>query len=861
METLMNRLARVAAALSCALSYHTLALAQATRPAGPGNPASLGNASVAVPLQDLLGLMDRARGEAPVPVDYVFAPATYSGTTTNESATFATTLTVTLPRTGYTLVPLGPADAGVESAMVDGQPAPLVVRDGQLLAMLNGGGQKSLALRLRRPLLAGGGASRVVVPFPPSSAVNEVDLTLPGRDLAVDTPDGVIASTQPGENNTTRVVATFRGMSSGVISWRPRAELAGEARINADSQTRVVLRRGTLRYHTTLKLAIERGSAASVAVKIDPQAVLVSAGGKDYARVQEQAAADSRTLTITFAQPAQGERTLELVYEKDLPDAGGTVPLVPPAVVGARSDGGVVAVESDGAYDLRPVPGTLERLSVSELPAAMRSPATQLAYRYNAAGAAASLAVAPVRAQPAKVFATTHTRVAIERGVLRCAARVNYEILNAGVESFRIALPDAAEVTGVEGAGVRDTQVINENNGRFLVVGLKDLAKKEYGLVVTYDVRFREQTAAPTTRPTSRPATGPASAPSATAAMKTPLIAHPDAAENRGFVAVEVRGGYELSATANEADRIDVRELPQDLWALARSPLQLGYRYQGAGPQIELGITRHQDLDVLVAMADVCEATTTVTPDGRAITKLMFVTRNNLKPFMSLRLPEGAEVWSTFVDDRPVTPVRTADGRVLVPLKKSDDVDEFDDESYRARRERRRSGDTELRDVVKKQMQLADEPSSADLKPYDVEVVFVSPTVKLGDRGQLDLALPQSDVPVGHLAWAVFLPKGLRVVDSTGNLSEAARFTLPFRHFADAEVMRLEKLEKAQALQQAQQKLAQAEAQQASAAAKAAGVLPVRVEIPVVGAIHRFERLLTVEETPRLSLTYTRRLE
>ena len=43
-------------------------------------------------------------------------------------------------------------------------------------------------------------------------------------------------------------------------------------------------------------------------------------------------------------------------------------------------------------------------------------------------------------------------------------------------------------------------------------------------------------------------------------------------------------------------------------------------------------------------------------------------------------------------------------------------------------------------------------------------------------------------------------------------------------------------------------------------AAKAKGVLPVRIEIPVVGEIHRFEKFLTVDETPQLSLLYSRKL-
>ena len=88
-------------------------------------------------------------------------------------------------------------------------------------------------------------------------------------------------------------------------------------------------------------------------------------------------------------------------------------------------------------------------------------------------------------------------------------------------------------------------------------------------------------------------------------------------------------------------------------------------------------------------MSDICEVSTTYTPDGRAITKMMFVTRNNLKQYMTLKMPEGAQVVA-FVDDHPVTPAKNAKGDVLIPLKKSDAEEADDDDSeggksYRAR--------------------------------------------------------------------------------------------------------------------------------------------------------------------------------
>jgi hypothetical protein len=381
------------------------------------------------------------------------------------------------------------------------------------------------------------------------------------------------------------------------------------------------------------------------------------------------------------------------------------------------------------------------------------------------------------------------------------------------------------------------------DKSRTLTVTLAEPARDGYTLEVAYEQRFDEKQGTPTVA----------------------LLRHPDLAADGGFVGLEVRGGgYELvpAVTGTGAQRVDVRELPEGLWSSAQSPLLFGYRYDTPKDvKIALGLTRHADVDVLVAMSDVSEAATTVTADGKIITKVMYVTRNNLKQFMTLKLPEGAQLWSAFVDDRPVTPVKGAKGEILIALKKSDTVDADDEQSYRAQREKRRAEPDMERQQhlqqVREKRAMQDEP--ADLKPYDVEIVYVQPAVKLEDKGQLKLALPQSDVPVGKLGWAVFLPSDLRVVDSQGNMNEVGAFSLGFRHFAEAAWAKQEALAVAkaqQALAQAQDAMAEAEKAAMAQKAKAEGVLPVRVEIPISGGISRFEKLLMVDEAPEVALSY-----
>ena len=85
--------------------------------------------------------------------------------------------------------------------------------------------------------------------------------------------------------------------------------------------------------------------------------------------------------------------------------------------------------------------------------------------------------------------------------------------------------------------------------------------------------------------------------------------------------------------------------------------------------------------------------------------------------------------------------------------------------------------------------------------------------------------------------------------------------TLPFRHFGDVAYARRQNAEEAKAedIQKAMQQSAQSS--KLADRAKAPGVLPVRIEIPMIGEIHRFEKFLAVDEAPAVTLTYGRRVE
>src|SRR5690606_22992601 len=84
-----------------------------------------------------------------------------------------------------------------------------------------------------------------------------------------------------------------------------------------------------------------------------------------------------------------------------------------------------------------------------------------------------------------------------------------------------------------------------------------------------------------------------------------------------------------------------------------------------------LEVTQHDDVDVLVTLLDQARATTMWTTDGRRMTSVRYQVRNNRRQYLRLALPEGAELWSASLGGRAVKPAAAADGRVLLPLVRS----------------------------------------------------------------------------------------------------------------------------------------------------------------------------------------------
>ena len=288
-----------------------------------------------------------------------------------------------------------------------------------------------------------------------------------------------------------------------------------------------------------------------------------------------------------------------------------------------------------------------------------------------------------------------------------------------------------------------------------------------------------------------------------------------------GDIAVEGVGALELAvAEQRPLTRIDVVELSAALTALAHEPLLAAYRYQRRAAEavtLVFDVTRFPDAAVLAAAADRATATTLVTPEGRSLTEVSLTVRNQAQPFLRVGLPAGATLLSAEVAGVAVKPAQGADG-LRIPLLR---------------------------------------PGFRPQGPYAVSFVYLHAGPAFATKGDASLTLARVDLPVAWLEWEMLLPD--RMVASRFDGTVFPRELMPSRRRRRRRRPRRighPDCPWRQAPRDQRQANNELSMNVQSLQKRAAGVLPVRLDVPRTGQSHTFVRPLVMDEETRVSFRY-----
>ncbi|MFZ5482262.1 MAG: hypothetical protein ACOZNI_36210 [Myxococcota bacterium] len=295
--------------------------------------------------------------------------------------------------------------------------------------------------------------------------------------------------------------------------------------------------------------------------------------------------------------------------------------------------------------------------------------------------------------------------------------------------------------------------------------------------------------------------------------VDVPLPRVLDVTREKAWIGVDARSALELVAgQASGAVPVDVRELPAAIIGRTDYPVLLAWKARGGDVAIPLEVKSHPDVDMLVTLLDSAIADTLVTDDGRRMTRVRYAVRNNRNQFLRLTLPDKAEVWSASVAGRGVK-VAKGEGGVLVPLVRSD-------------------------------------AAGGALTAFLVEVIYVEGGGELADgKGELKVELPRVDAPTSQLQWSVYFPADAKVNEKSheGTIQNVPYFSMS-PQLPDSNVA-----------VQAQQRVQQNAAANVDAGALGQGVEPVKVDLPLTGQVHFYEKMLVLDEALWVSFEYKRK--
>jgi hypothetical protein len=311
-------------------------------------------------------------------------------------------------------------------------------------------------------------------------------------------------------------------------------------------------------------------------------------------------------------------------------------------------------------------------------------------------------------AREVRMLADVLTLVTIGDSDVRMAALVDLTVVQGEPRTIEVRLPAGYELAGISGSVIESSEP--RDGGVSLTVS--DPTVRRHQFLVSL-----ERTLA-----------------GGSFTMDTDFIALPGVQRERGEIAIEGVGTLELSVAERAGmHRIDVRELNSALQSLARLPILSAFRYQrSASTQVALAmdVQRFADAGVLSAVADRAVATTLITAEGRALTEVVLHVRNRAQAFLKVTLPPGGTIVSVEVAGEAAKPVVGADG-TRVPLLR---------------------------------------PGFRPTGVYPVSYVYLHAGAPFARKGELQMALPRMDIPVGLVEWEMFVPDRYVVQAFDGNV-------------------------------------------------------------------------------------------
>ncbi len=447
------------------------------------------------------------------------------------------------------------------------------------------------------------------------------------------------------------------------------------------------------------------------------------------------------------------------------------------------------------------------------------------------------------------IYGEVQTLLVIGEALMRCNSRINYTIYQAGVIYFEVKVIDA-KVMSVSGNGIKQYDIVPENDNSIIKIYLEYETDTKFTCDIYYEKNLQQ----------------------GSVKDSIPVITLQNLDRESGFLSISNKSNIEIKIEEQQKlTVIDSKELPNEMQKTSALGSVYSFKYLGSPYKLFLDIKRHEEIPVLVSIAENGVFSSVVLEEGKIISSVILQIRNNSKPFLNIDLPKGGVCLSSFVNGVAIKPIRNEEGKIMLPILKSD----------------------------------------AQKELFNVEYVWILENKKLEKSGEIEVELSKIDIPISHLFFKLFVPKEYKYKDFRGNIKRVDYFqnfpqivTKPYNYpgsntnyvspnmpapkiqsqyqedqfdqciDCDEEERNVKYEKKKQAVIPVQMQTASVSkgsalsnfggaviggiVSQFSSYEKEtiSGTLPVRIEIPQTGIQYYFEKFFVNDETPKLKIYY-----
>ncbi len=461
-----------------------------------------------------------------------------------------------------------------------------------------------------------------------------------------------------------------------------------EPRLLVTHNVQYVFRDDELRLRSVLKYEVERAGVFQLSLKVPESLTIdsVSADGMSEFNIDK----GSGKVTLSLTQKRMGPIEVTVQAHQAFDAAADNVEMELPTLTpeGVERETGVVTAYAPEFLDVITVDEKLVGLFPSREAVVEQLPRLRHIASWNFTRRPIALFVRTAP-RPAQIAATVGTTVHVEPEIVKQNAVVTFDILNAGIDTLRVAVPEGVSndvrfrmLSPGHTIQQRDKAAQAEDGWVTWTLVLQDETTGTVQLGVDWDVTLAKDTVAPVT---PAPAAGTPEAalaaesatkglPEQTMVVEPPRVLVPftnDQAKRRRVVLTQVRGEIRLlrheslSITADSqgetTETIDVRELE-----FMEQDGYLAYRYFAQPASATIRIRKHEIHEVAATVVSRGAIEVVTERQPLAAWRCRFRITTSERQRLRIDLPLGCDLQAPLLNDQSTTIEKATDVKAAV---------------------------------------------------------------------------------------------------------------------------------------------------------------------------------------------------